>query len=153
MTGISKLPELFYDTLARTEHKFLYLGRCPCWGSPKPRTVRFASRRTRLTAWLFRSLQSLFPAHPRRKFRRVPRLLDLRANLPHIYEYIAAVDTSLYDEHSAGSVSEAAPSTSILFGSSCCLAGGFLAGGKPDAGAVCGDCLPRSSLAPGLERI
>ena len=27
MTGISKLPELFYDTLARMEHKFLYLGQ------------------------------------------------------------------------------------------------------------------------------
>ena len=42
--------------------------RYACWGSPKPRTVRFASSRTRLTAWLFRSLRSLVPAHPRRKY-------------------------------------------------------------------------------------
>ena len=45
--------------------------RCACWGSPKPRTVRFASRRTRLTAWLCRSLRSLFPAHPRKEERGV----------------------------------------------------------------------------------
>ena len=40
---------------------------------PKPRTGRFASSRTRLTAWLFRSLRLLLPAHPRRKNGAQPR--------------------------------------------------------------------------------
>ena len=34
---------------------------------PSPGLAAFASSRTRLTAWLFRSLRSLLPAHPRRK--------------------------------------------------------------------------------------
>ena len=46
--------------------------RCACWGYPKPRTGRKASGRTRLTAWLFRSLWSLIPAHPRRKYETRP---------------------------------------------------------------------------------
>ena len=34
-----------------SEYPFGY-SDASCWGSPKPRTVRFASSRTRLTAWL-----------------------------------------------------------------------------------------------------
>lgn len=38
---------------------------CACWEAPSPRTDRFTVRRTHLTAWLFRFLRSLVPAHPR----------------------------------------------------------------------------------------
>ena len=50
----------------------------PATRAPKPRTVRFASSRTRLTAWLFRSPRSLVPAHPRKKYGRILRPSGVR---------------------------------------------------------------------------
>ena len=58
-----------------SEYPFGY-SDASCWGSPKPRTVRFASSRTRLTAWLL-SLPPVAPSctsaqEGKRPFRAFP---------------------------------------------------------------------------------
>ena len=61
-----------------SEYPFGY-SDASCWGSPKPRTVRFASSRTRLTAWLL-SLPLVAPSctsaqEGKRPFRAFPHIV------------------------------------------------------------------------------
>ena len=49
-----------------------------CWGSPNPRTGRFAPSRTHRRRGFCRSSWSLLPAHPRRKNGRILRPSEVR---------------------------------------------------------------------------
>ena len=65
---------MFPITLASNDSEYL-LFRIACQGTPlKPRTTRFASGRTRLSAWFMRSLQSRFSAHSRRVNHVLPNM-------------------------------------------------------------------------------
>ncbi len=61
--------------------------------TPNPGLSAYASSRTRLTAWLYRSLQSLIPAHLRRKYRGISRLLQEYQRADHIKKEPAGVES------------------------------------------------------------
>ena len=72
----------------------LWIFRNARWGVPQPPgPPAHALGRTRLTAWLFRSRWSLFPAHPRRNLWARPR--TSRAGDGAIFHALAVTSTSI----------------------------------------------------------